>query len=299
MSDPRRPESRGSESRGRATPGEHAEVVHGTLDALVADVNKTTEVIRRHQEQQQMDKRIFQSEMEVSGRIEVEPQESWLNLRLKSVSTEDLKKELGRVKEEQRQHVVTDTLAALVYDVNATAEVLRRGSLKHKKAPKTHEETEYRLHLTPAPDDEALYHHEEPAYQEPEEDFTVDQVKKDYAVELDESQISSLKRRARSATPRRTLNIEPATQIGQIPVCAYCNQEIDGPVLTALAPNATKAQKFHPYHFMCCYCQKALNLHGTFREHERRPYCHECFYKLWNGLLYEPDVNQRKIEKLI
>jgi hypothetical protein len=26
-------------------------------------------------------------------------------------------------------------------------------------------ETEYRLHLTPAPDDEALYHHEEPAYQ--------------------------------------------------------------------------------------------------------------------------------------
>jgi len=37
------------------------------------------------------------------------------------------------------QHVVTDTLAALVYDVNATAEVLRRGSLKHKKAPKTHE----------------------------------------------------------------------------------------------------------------------------------------------------------------
>jgi hypothetical protein len=28
---------------------------------------------------------------------------------------------------------VVDTLAALVYDVNATAEVLRRGSLKRKK----------------------------------------------------------------------------------------------------------------------------------------------------------------------
>ena len=131
-----------------------AEVVHGTLDALVTDVNKTTEVIRRHQEQQMHDKRTFQGEMEVSGRIEVEPQESWLNLRLKSVSTEDLKKELGRVKEEQRlfgcfclggclflagQHVVTDTLAALVYDVNATAEVLRRGSWKRKKPAKTHE----------------------------------------------------------------------------------------------------------------------------------------------------------------
>lgn len=97
------------------------EVAHATLDALVTDVNKTTEVIRRHHEQQMMDKRTFQSEMEVSGRIEVEPQESWLNLRLKSVSTEDLKKELGRVKEDQRQHVVTDTLAALVYDLDATA----------------------------------------------------------------------------------------------------------------------------------------------------------------------------------
>ena len=72
------------------------------MDALVTDVNKTTELIRRHQEQQMLDKRTFQSEMEVSGRIEVEPQESWLSLRLKSVSTEDLKKELGRVKEDQR-----------------------------------------------------------------------------------------------------------------------------------------------------------------------------------------------------
>lgn len=31
------------------------------------------------------------------------------------------------------QHAVTDTLAALVYDIDATAEVLRRGSLKKKK----------------------------------------------------------------------------------------------------------------------------------------------------------------------
>jgi hypothetical protein len=43
------------------------------------------------------------------------------------------------VKEGQRQHVVTDTLAALVYDVDATAEVLRRGSMKKKKPPKSHE----------------------------------------------------------------------------------------------------------------------------------------------------------------
>ncbi|KAF7637917.1 hypothetical protein Mgra_00002620 [Meloidogyne graminicola] len=279
--------------------GEHANIIHGTLDALVTDVNKTTEIIRKHHEQQMLDKKTFQGEMEVSGRIEVEPQESWLNLRLKSVSTEDLKKELGRVKEDQRQNVVTDTLAALVYDVNATAEVLRRGSLKEKKRPKSKEEIEYRLRLTPAADEEIPYYEQEEPIIEPGEDYIIDHVKKDYGVELDESQISSLKRRARSSTPRRTLNIEPSSPLSPISICAFCNQEIDGPVLTALAPNASKAQKFHPYHFMCCYCQKALNLHGTFREHELRPYCHECFYKLWNGLLYEPDINQKKIEKLI
>lgn len=31
------------------------------------------------------------------------------------------------------QHAVTDTLAALVYDIDATAEVLRRSSLKKKR----------------------------------------------------------------------------------------------------------------------------------------------------------------------
>ncbi|CAK5031510.1 unnamed protein product [Meloidogyne enterolobii] len=206
-----------------------------------------------------LDKKTFQGEMEVSGRIEVEPQESWLNLRLKSVSTEDLKKELGRVKEDQRQNVVTDTLAALVYDVNATAEVLRRGSLKEKKVPKSHEEIEYRLRLTPAAYEEAPYFDQEEPVFEPADDYTVDHIKKDYGVELDESQISSLKRRARSATPRRTLNIEPTSPLSPIAICAFCNQEIDGPVLTALAPNATKAQKFHPYHFMCCYCQKVFS----------------------------------------
>jgi hypothetical protein len=51
---------------------------------------------------QLLDKRTFQGEMEVSGRIEVEPQENWTQMRLKSVSTEDLKKELTKVKEDQR-----------------------------------------------------------------------------------------------------------------------------------------------------------------------------------------------------
>lgn len=40
--------------------------------------------------------------MEVNGRISVEPQNDWLTLtRLKSVSTEDMKRELGKVKDDQ------------------------------------------------------------------------------------------------------------------------------------------------------------------------------------------------------
>ena len=35
-----------------------AEVVHGTLSALVDDVKKTTELIRRHQEQQVLKNRL-------------------------------------------------------------------------------------------------------------------------------------------------------------------------------------------------------------------------------------------------
>jgi hypothetical protein len=137
-----------------------ADVVHSTLDALVTDVNKTTEIIRRKREEQLLEKRTFQSEMEVNGRISIDPSDDWLNIRLKSVSTDDLKNELGKLKSDQRQNAVTDALAALVYDVNATAEVLRRGSLKRKK-PKVTEEVEYRLRLTPAPDDDTLYHQEE------------------------------------------------------------------------------------------------------------------------------------------
>jgi hypothetical protein len=293
---------RRSESRtSRFSEASHGEVVNDTLNALVEDVNKTTDLIRRRQREMVIERRTFQTEMEVNGRISVEPSEDWLNLRLKSVSTDDMRKELGKIKEHQRSDVVTDTMAALAYDVNATAEVLRRGSLKRKKPGKNvhHEEIEYRLRLTPAPDDDILYHKEEPLQSPPEDNFTVEQVKRDYGVDISESQTSSLKRRARSNTPRRTLQIEGSPPPGAPPICAYCSEEVEGPILTALAPNAERAQKFHPYHFMCVYCQKALNLRGTFREHERKPYCQECFYKLYNGEIYSRDLNQQPLEKLI
>lgn len=40
-------------------------------------------------------------------------------------------------------------------------------------------------------------------------------------------------------------------------------------------------------------------MHGTYREHEKKPYCHDCFYRLYNGLLYSADEHQANIEKLI
>ncbi|CAJ0584474.1 unnamed protein product, partial [Mesorhabditis spiculigera] len=93
--------------------------------------------------------------------------------------------------------------------------------------------------------------------------------------------------------------IQPSPPPTAPAICAYCDGEIDGQILTALAPNSERAQKFHTYHFMCTYCQKALNMHGTYREHDRKPYCHDCFYKLYNGLQYCPDEHQKTIEKLI
>ncbi|PIO71882.1 hypothetical protein TELCIR_06204 [Teladorsagia circumcincta] len=181
-----RSESRSSNKvfRNEEEPSQQDEIVNGTLTALKDDVEKTTEVIRRRGQQMRMERRQFQTEMEVTGRVSVSPTDEFLSTRLRAVSTEDMNRELGKIKEDQRQNAVTDTLAALVYDVNATAEVLRRGHGRGREGKKS-------------------------------------------------------------------------------------------------------VQK------------EALNMHGTFREHDRRPYCHDCFYRLYNGLLYKPDEHQKTIEKLI
>uniref|UniRef100_A0A183GSL5 LIM zinc-binding domain-containing protein n=1 Tax=Heligmosomoides polygyrus TaxID=6339 RepID=A0A183GSL5_HELPZ len=237
------------------------------LTALKDDVEKTTERIERRQ---------FQTEMEVTGRVSVSPTDEWLSTRLRTVSTEDMNRELGKIKEDQRQHAVTDTLAALVYDVNATAEVLRRGSQGRGKDGRKSaqrevdvqmqmrlQEIEYRLRLTPAPEDHPFPPQKQ--RQIADERFTVDEVSRDYGVDMSESQTNSLRRtRARSETPRRTLQIEGSPPPTAPVVCAYCSEEIDGPILTALAPNSERAQKFHTYHFMCCYCQKASFLKSAF-----------------------------------
>ncbi|CAI5438644.1 unnamed protein product [Caenorhabditis angaria] len=274
------------------------EIVNNTLSALKNDVEQTTEIIRRKQEQMRIERRQFQTEMEVTGRISVDPADDWLAARLKNVSSDEMKQTLGKLKDDQRQNAVTDTLAALVYDVNATTEVLRRAQLgrdRDNASKNKKEEIEYRLRLTPAPEDIPPQRQVYPNDEEVEEtDFS-----HNYGVQLSEETDSLRRRRARSTTPRRTLHISGSPPPPAAAVCAYCSEEIDGPILTALAPNSERAQKFHTYHFMCTYCQKALNMHGTFREHDRKPYCHDCFYKLYNGLQYAPDEHQATIEKLI
>uniref|UniRef100_A0A8R1HNX5 LIM zinc-binding domain-containing protein n=1 Tax=Caenorhabditis japonica TaxID=281687 RepID=A0A8R1HNX5_CAEJA len=243
-----------------------------------------------------MERRQFQTEMEVNGRISVDPTDDWLSARLKAVSSDGMNQQLTKLKDNQRTNAVTDTLAALVTDVNATTEVLRRGSKGHGGADESRrkrEEIEYTLRLTPARE-------EPPRIKSPESDqLEVDDYSRDYGVQMSEETDSLRRRRARSTTPRRTLYISGSPPPPAVAVCAYCSEEIDGPILTALAPNSQQAQKFHTYHFMCTYCQKALNMHGTFREHDRKPYCHDCFYKLYNGLQYAPDDHQATIEKLI
>lgn len=283
----------------RYVPLNHAGAVQNTLDTMVDSVNATTELIRRKQNEYVMERKSFQTEMEVTGRISVEPTEDLRSTRLKSVSTEDMQKELSKLKDDQKQNAVTDTLAALVYDIDATAEVLRRGSLKKKKKIIGEEVTGYNLRITPGPEEEVVPFPSPKPRQVDVDGFTLERVSRDYGVDISESQTSSLKKRARSETPRRTINIEGSPPPSSLPVCAFCSEEIEGPIITALAPNSYRAQKFHPYHFMCTYCQKALNLRGTYREHERKPYCHECFYRLYNGLIYAPDEKQAKIEKLI
>lgn len=102
-----------------------------------------------------MERKQFQTEMEVNGRISVDPSDDWLSARLRAVSADEMNSNLGKVKKDQERNAVTDTLAALVYDVNATAEVLRRASLERRKKGDREKivETEYHLRLTPAPDD--------------------------------------------------------------------------------------------------------------------------------------------------
>ncbi|MFH4977832.1 hypothetical protein AB6A40_004541 [Gnathostoma spinigerum] len=53
-------------------------------------------------------------------------------------------------------------------------------------------------------------------------------------------------------------------------LCASCSRPISGRCVSAMG------LKFHPEHFCCSYCQKQLNK-GTFKEVDRKPFCHKCY----------------------
>jgi len=57
-------------------------------------------------------------------------------------------------------------------------------------------------------------------------------------------------------------------------LCAGCSKPISGRCITAMF------RKFHPEHFVCSFCLKQLNK-GTFKEKGEKPYCHECFNRLY------------------
>jgi len=57
-------------------------------------------------------------------------------------------------------------------------------------------------------------------------------------------------------------------------LCAGCHEPIKGRCVTAMF------RKYHPEHFVCSFCQKQLNK-GTFKEQADKPYCHQCFDKLF------------------
>jgi len=57
-------------------------------------------------------------------------------------------------------------------------------------------------------------------------------------------------------------------------LCAGCSKPISGRCVTAMF------RKFHPEHFVCSFCLKQLNK-GTFKEKGEKPYCHECFNRLF------------------
>ncbi|XP_075070983.1 paxillin isoform X1 [Mixophyes fleayi] len=57
-------------------------------------------------------------------------------------------------------------------------------------------------------------------------------------------------------------------------LCSGCQKPITGRCITAMG------KKFHPEHFVCAFCLKQLNK-GTFKEQNDKPYCQNCFVKLF------------------
>ncbi|KRY49793.1 Transforming growth factor beta-1-induced transcript 1 protein, partial [Trichinella britovi] len=223
--------------------------------------------------------------------------------RSKNVTHKQMNQILDEVKSEQEKNVVIDTLAALVTDVNATAQVLRRSVSRTRleeydretplldvsRSDSTFERPPSTVWDRRGPEVEYHLLIHSPAHMDYTDSRYSPAGSRKHAWDQDSQKsgapftsMESLSR-ARSETPSRKIIVLEEPVKSASPVCAACKQPISGPCITALAPNSTKAQKYHPSHFVCSYCMKPLNLKGTYREHERKPYCHECFYRLYSA----------------
>lgn len=100
-------------------------------------MEETTEILRRKNEQwvsaksskafgkkvdlQKIERRQFQTEMEVTGRMSIVENDDWLATRLKAVSSEDMNRELGKIKDDQSK---LRTIFDLVNLVNSQSKTL-------------------------------------------------------------------------------------------------------------------------------------------------------------------------------
>ena len=64
-------------------------------------VESCRKVLSRKIDLQKIERRQFQTEMEVTGRMSIVENDDWLATRLKAVSSDDMNRELGKIKDDQ------------------------------------------------------------------------------------------------------------------------------------------------------------------------------------------------------
>ncbi|KAG4099010.1 LIM-domain-containing protein [Neocallimastix lanati (nom. inval.)] len=58
-------------------------------------------------------------------------------------------------------------------------------------------------------------------------------------------------------------------------LCEYCKKPVDKRYVMALN------KKWHPNHFFCSFCKNVLYTDIGFKEHDNKPYCKDCFIRLY------------------
>jgi len=71
------------------------------------------------------------------------------------------------------------------------------------------------------------------------------------------------------------LYCEPHYQEKENFLCDYCKKPVDKRYVFALN------KKWHPNHFFCNFCKNVLYTDSGFREYKDKPYCKDCFIRLY------------------